>query len=104
MLEDLEKDFIYLLSSLYLFYVAIDFLLLFFKYVSWLSLCLLELQGRMNQWTTSLFSLEYMNDLISIECLVVLYMFDHYIWCFSQNIHNEDWGILVEMQLNSLKG
>ena len=44
-LEDLEKGFIYLLSSLYLFYIAIDFLLLFFKYVSWLSLCLLELQG-----------------------------------------------------------
>ena len=44
-LEDLENGFIYLLSSLYLFYVAIDFLLLFFKYVSWLSLYLLELQG-----------------------------------------------------------
>ena len=44
-LRGLWKGFYLLLSSLYLFYVAIDFLLLFFKYVSWLSLCLLELQG-----------------------------------------------------------
>ena len=25
-----------------------------------------------------------MNDLISIECLIVLYMVDHHVWCVNQ--------------------
>ena len=71
--------------SLLVLCILFSFLLLFncVYHVSWLSHCLLELQGRMNQWITS-FILCYVNGLSSIVSLNVSCIFGHLIWCFNQ--------------------
>ena len=76
-LEDLEKGFIYLLSSLYLFCVTIDFLLLFFDHVSRLSLLYENCNDELILRTISLKYFVY--DLVSIRVIGVMCAWPSYI-------------------------